>query len=52
LGLIESIKRIFRKEEERSLKPEPDTLMEGEKMAEKKEKKKKGCKKKPRTCCG
>lgn len=46
MGLIESIKKIFEKKEEKSLKPEPDTLMEVESMAKKKTKKKKAVGKK------
>ncbi|MGB9719505.1 MAG: hypothetical protein ACPL06_02840 [Candidatus Anstonellales archaeon] len=51
MGLLESIKKIFEKKEERSLKPEPDTLMEGEQMEKKKVKKKKVDKKKKSSCC-
>lgn len=44
--MLDFIKRMFGKKEEKSLKPEPDTLMEVERMAKKKTTKKKACKKK------
>jgi len=52
LGFFESIKRIFEKKEEKSLKLEPDTLAEVEQMPKKKTKNKKVAKKKRCTYCG
>ncbi|MEM4707874.1 MAG: hypothetical protein QXL47_04655 [Candidatus Anstonellales archaeon] len=52
MGVLDFIKKVFRRKEEKSLKPEPDTLMEVEHMAKKKETKKKKAGKKKCTCCG